>query len=245
MVVFDFITRQMRLYYFLSKSFTGLICIIPPDISWCKQKLPLNRNIRQRVSWVATRIRSHCLGYWPPKLTKSKQRYGRLNEQLITSFDIIIIHFIWWIYNERIVFVCLFVWVYRPTQICHLWRNHHYRWSAVNFHLCSTFMGIEQWGFSNAPHLPTLYKCHLRGLVTVTPVAELLVLELSLPVFTTQVCRYRGSNPDIQHANSEYSTATLCTCTPPRRLRTGTILHRPIQMVLASYCLYVAPRFMI
>ena len=65
-------------------------------------------------------------------------------------------------------------------------------------------MAIEQWGFFNVPHQlrhgPTLYDGHLRGPVTLTPVAEGLVVELSLPVFTTQVCRDRGSNPDLPHA---------------------------------------------
>ena len=41
---------------------------------------------------------------------------------------------------------------------------------------------------------------HLRGPVTLTPVAERLAVELSLPVFTTQVCRDRGSNSDLPHA---------------------------------------------
>ena len=50
-------------------------------------------------------------------------------------------------------------------------------------------MAIEQWGFFNMPHLlwhwPTLYNGHLRGPVTLTPFAERLAVELSLPVFTT------------------------------------------------------------
>ena len=34
-------------------------------------------------------------------------------------------------------------------------------------------------------HGPTLYSGHIRGPVTLTPVAERLAAELSLPVFTT------------------------------------------------------------
>ena len=53
-----------------------------------------------------------------------------------------------------------------------------------NFDLYSVVMATEQWGFYNVPHLlwhgPTLY--HLRGPVTLTPVAQRLSVELSLPV---------------------------------------------------------------
>ena len=62
---------------------------------------------------------------------------------------------------------------------------------------------IEQWGFFNVPHRlrhgPTVYNGHLRGPVTLTPVAERLAVELSLPVFTNRVCRDRESNPDLPH----------------------------------------------
>ena len=51
------------------------------------------------------------------------------------------------------------------------------------------------------PHLlqhgPTLYNGHLRGPVTLAPVAERLAVELSLPVFAAKVCRDQGSNPDL------------------------------------------------
>ena len=49
-------------------------------------------------------------------------------------------------------------------------------------------------------HGPTVYNGHLRGPVTLTPVAERLAVELSLPVFTTKVCCDRGSNPGLPHA---------------------------------------------
>ena len=48
-------------------------------------------------------------------------------------------------------------------------------------------------------HGPTLYNGHLRGPVTLTPVAERLALKLSLPVLTTQVCCDHRSNPDHPH----------------------------------------------
>ena len=65
-------------------------------------------------------------------------------------------------------------------------------------------IAIEQWGFFNVPHLlwqgQTVYIGHLRGPVTLTPIAERLSLELSLPVLTTWVSLDRGSNPELPHA---------------------------------------------
>ena len=56
-----------------------------------------------------------------------------------------------------------------------IWRRHHCWWRATFFYLCSVLIAIEQWGFFNVPHLlwhgPTLYNGHLRGPVTLTPVA--------------------------------------------------------------------------
>ena len=49
-------------------------------------------------------------------------------------------------------------------------------------------------------HGTSVYNGHLRGPVPLTPVAERLAAELSLPVFTTLVCRDRGSKPDLPHA---------------------------------------------
>ena len=57
----------------------------------------------------------------------------------------------------------------------------------------------EMWEFFSVPHL--LWHGafvnngrHLRGLVTLTPIAERLTVELSLPVFITSVCRDWDSN---------------------------------------------------
>ena len=61
-------------------------------------------------------------------------------------------------------------------------------------------------------HGPTVYNGHLRGPLTLTPVAERLAVELSLPVFTTQVCRDLGLNPDLLHARRTlylYATAAV------------------------------------
>ena len=42
----------------------------------------------------------------------------------------------------------------------------------------------------------SVYNGHLRGPMPLTPVANRLAVELSLPVFTTSVCR--GWNSDTQ-----------------------------------------------
>ena len=86
--------------------------------------------------------------------------------------------------------ICLFG-VYRPTRECFT----HMKMSPLpvkgcKFDLCSTLMSIEQWGFLNVPHPlrngPTVYNGHLRGPVILTPNAERLTVELSLPVFTIE-----------------------------------------------------------
>ena len=72
-----------------------------------------------------------------------------------------------------------------------IWRRQYCRWRAANFDQCSALMVIEQWGFFNVLHLlwhgPTVYNGHLRVPMTLTLVAKLLAVELSLPVFTTSV----------------------------------------------------------
>ena len=83
-------------------------------------------------------------------------------------------------------FVCFGVFV--PLENFHLLKRHHFRWRATNFDLYAEIMVIEQWGFFNVPHLlwhgPTLCYGHLRGPVTLRPVAERLKVE-SLPVLKT------------------------------------------------------------
>ena len=83
-----------------------------------------------------------------------------------------------------------------------IWRRQHCRWRAENFELYSTLMAIEQWGFSNVPHL--LWN-ELPFLMVISDTRDthtccrVLAVELSLPVFTTYVCRNRGSYPDLPH----------------------------------------------
>ena len=96
------------------------------------------------------------------------------------------------------LFVCLFVCLelFVPLENFSLiWRRHHCLWRAANIDLCSVLTAIEQWGFFSVPHLmwhgASVYNGHLRGPVTLTPIAERLAVELSLPVLTTGLSRLR------------------------------------------------------
>ena len=93
--------------------------------------------------------------------------------------------------------------------------------------LCSALMAIEQWGFFSVPHWlwhrASVYNGHVRGPVTLTPIADRLAVELSLPVFTTYVCRRWDSN--TQPSACEASTLTHCAtaaisswCTPTNNI---------------------------
>ena len=87
-------------------------------------------------------------------------------------------------------FVCFFIWGFSSiTKILLIWKRHHGRWRAANFDLSSALMAIEQWGFLSLPYLlwhgVTVYNGHRWGPVKLTPYAERLAVELSLPVFTT------------------------------------------------------------
>ena len=57
---------------------------------------------------------------------------------------------------------------------------------------------IERKDFFSVPHLlchgASVYNGHFREPVTLTPIAEHLAVELSLPVFTTKVCCGLDSN---------------------------------------------------
>ena len=79
-----------------------------------------------------------------------------------------------------------------------VWRRQHCRRRGSNFDICLALMATEKRGFFSVPHLlchrASVYNVHLRGPVTITPIAERLTVELLLPVFTTQVCRDWDSN---------------------------------------------------
>ena len=126
-------------------------------------------------------------------------------------------------------FFCLCEFIVLLENFSIICRRHDYRWRAENFYLCSALMVIEQWGFFNVPHLlwygPTLYNGHLRGPVTLTPVADRLAVELSLPVFTIQVCCDRGLNSYLPHARRTfYLYATAAFYSEMKYIRIITIL---------------------
>ena len=83
---------------------------------------------------------------------------------------------------------------------------------AANFDLC-----LDSWPLSSEGSLACNTYCgeasvhgHLRGPMKLTPFAERLAEELSLPVFTTSVCRDRDSNtqPSACRANILTNCAT-------------------------------------
>ena len=99
------------------------------------------------------------------------------------------------------LFVCLELIV--PLENFSLiWRRHHYRRRAANFYLWSA-IAIEQWGFFSEPHLlwqgASVYNGHIRGPVTLTPIAERLVMELSLPVYDLGLSRLGRRVKKTQH----------------------------------------------
>ena len=115
------------------------------------------------------------------------------------------------VFSRSLLSLFLFVlfWVLRPPRefFPHI---EMYRRRASKVYLCSALMAIEQWGFLNVQHLQwhrtSVYNGHLRGLVTLTPVAEHLAVELSL----TYGCRDWDSNtqPSPCRANTVTDCAT-------------------------------------
>ena len=93
-----------------------------------------------------------------------------------------------------------------------IWRRHHCQWRATNFDLCSALIAIEQRGFFSVPYLlwhgVSAKSGQLRGPVTITPNAERLAVDLSLPVSTTYVCRGRDSNTFRLRVNALTHCAT-------------------------------------
>ena len=119
----------------------------------------------------------------------------------------------------------LFVWSLssHSKNFSVIWRRHHCRWRATNFYLCLALMAIEQWG--------SVYNGHLQGPVTLTPVAELLAVQLhgttsfydsglSRPGIEQRspACKvhalpvsHRGGPPKIKHAVHVKSAMTSAT----------------------------------
>ena len=159
-------------YFFLFDSYTRT-CIDPHQIWWYMQNETVNwPQNQQKIVHLRLKNKGSCFQpSWFLQRSVSAQRN---------------MHFI-----NVCEYLCLFVWILSShSRICrsYIWRCHHCRWRAANFDLCSA-LSIEQWGFFNVPHPlqhgPTVYNGHLRGPVTLTPVAERLAVKLSLPVLTT------------------------------------------------------------
>ena len=82
------------------------------------------------------------------------------------------------------LFVCL--WFFVPLDnFTLILKRHHFLWRVANFDLWSAIMAIEQWGYFSVPrqlwHGASVYNGHLRGPVTLTPIAERLSVK---PVLT-------------------------------------------------------------
>ena len=73
------------------------------------------------------------------------------------------------------MFVCLGFFI-SLENFSLIWRRHHCRSMSANIDLCSALMAIKHWGFLSVPHLlwhrSPVYNDHLRGPVTLIPVAE-------------------------------------------------------------------------
>ena len=124
--------------------------------------------------------------------------------------DILLIHLM---RSKEFLFVCL-LGVFHPTGefFTHM-RCHYCRWRATNFDLCLALMAIEQWGFFSVPHLlehgASICNGHLRGPVTLTPIAECIPEELALPVFTTSGLSWLGFEHPTFHMRGHRSNP-LC-----------------------------------
>ena len=102
--------------------------------------------------------------------------------------------------------------------------------------LCSALMAIEQWEFFSVPRLlwhgTSVYNGHLRGPVTLKPIAERSLVELSLPVFTTYVCRSWGLNtqPSACGANAlTHWTAAAAYIIPKRNNSEDDICRKELR----------------
>ena len=105
------------------------------------------------------------------------------------------------------------LWVFVPLENFSLmWRRHPCWWRAAHFNLCSVLMVIEQWLLFSMSHLlwngVSVYDGHLRGPETITIIAERLAVELSLHVFTTEVCR--GCDSNTRPSASKFNALTHC-----------------------------------
>ena len=126
------------------------------------------------------------------------------------------------------LFVCLFG-VYRSTRefFTHMETSTlpvkgFKFWPMVGTH------GYWTGRVFSVPHLlwrgESVYNGHLRGSVTLTPIAERLAVELSLPVFTKYVCLGWYSNTQQFACGSNvvtHCTPAVSPCDPSPQARPG------------------------
>ena len=134
------------------------------------------------------------------------------------------------------MFVCL-GFIVPVENLSTIWRRHHYRWRAANFDLCSALMAIEQWGFFSVPHLlwhgVSVYNGHLQGPVTLTPIVERLVVEMSLYLFLllrSIAVGIRRPNLTLCRTNAltQCTTAAAKTLFSTTGLSTWTFAHHGV-----------------
>ena len=111
-----------------------------------------------------------------------------------------------------LAFLCLQFFV--PFESFPLtWRRHYCPWRAAN-----VLSMLGTYGYRAVPQLlghgESVYNGHFRGPVTLTPIAERLAVELSLPVLMTWVWRGFDSNtqPSARGDNAliQCALATVC-----------------------------------
>ena len=109
----------------------------------------------------------------------------------LPSLNIMYWLFYWSYLSVLWICFCLFVWSLSSlSRIFHSYGDDTI--AGEGLHILTyarNYAGLwAVWVFKRAcplRHGPTVYDGHLRGPVTLTPVAERLAVELSLPVFTT------------------------------------------------------------
>ena len=116
-----------------------------------------------------------------------------------------------------ILFVCLFVWgLSSYSRIFHLYGDAIIASGRV--HIFNS--ARHSWPFSSEgssachTYCVNVYNGHLRGPVKLAPIAERLAVELSLTVFSTNVCRGWDSNtqPSACGENALTRCATAVEC---------------------------------
>ena len=87
------------------------------------------------------------------------------------------------------------------SQSWHTYLSRQNRAWHSQSHCQTALMAIEQWWFLSVPHLQwheaSVYNGHLWGPVTLTPDAERLAAELSLPDFTTSKLQLGFEHPFV------------------------------------------------